>query len=461
MSANHVYDVLIIGVGPVGLATALGLYKQGIHNILVIDQAHSFRQSGQTVDLLPNGLKALKSICNEAYEKLKLASFTFTQPSAKQIWNRRNLQGEIIYSTPVDFDYWLDKYGEGRISISWYQIQTNLRNLLPAEIIKINHRCVNLHPENEFVSVDCISDKPVKNNPFAHWENSAITKNKRSNSDSQNNYEQIQHNFRAKLVIAADGINSTARQILYRNTNLQQWAKPQYSGYGAIGCFAVENVPNEIVQELETNYLQGDRLVTITPKVSREQTSKNSNPRIILIQKDTNSFGYLIHAPLDFELMLNSSAPEFITIAKQVLTSAGYSSAFVQLINLSNPEKLITRPYYIHPAEIQVENEYIWSWGRVVLVGDAAHGMPPFIAQGTNQGFEDALMIVKLVTNLVKNDHLEAEKIITNSFQEYEKYRRPFMSKIQSATMENHLWNQAQWDNYAQFTYSRNLSLEI
>jgi hypothetical protein len=66
-----------------------------------------------------------------------------------------------------------------------------------------------------------------------------------------------------------------------------------------------------------------------------------------------------------------------------------------------------------------------------------------------------------LVTDLVKNDHLEAEKIITNSFQEYEKYRRPFMSKIQSATMENHLWNQAQWDNYAQFTYSRNLSLEI
>lgn len=121
---------------------------------------------------------------------------------------------------------------------------------------------------------------------------------------------------------------------------------------------------------------------------------------MILIRKEINSFGYLIHAPLDLDLLLNSSAPQFITIAKQVLISAGYSSAFVQLINLSNPEKLITRPYYIHPAEIQVENEYIWSFGRVVLVGDAAHGMPPFIAQGTNQGFEDAVMIVKLVTDL-------------------------------------------------------------
>ena len=36
MSDNNMYDVLIIGVGPVSLATALGLYKQGIHNILVI-----------------------------------------------------------------------------------------------------------------------------------------------------------------------------------------------------------------------------------------------------------------------------------------------------------------------------------------------------------------------------------------------------------------------------------------
>ena len=80
MPINHTYDVLIIGAGPVGLATALGLYQRGIDNILVLDQTHSFRQAGQTVDLLPNGLKALKCISNEAYQQIKLSSYTFSKP---------------------------------------------------------------------------------------------------------------------------------------------------------------------------------------------------------------------------------------------------------------------------------------------------------------------------------------------------------------------------------------------
>ena len=51
-----VLDVLIVGAGPVGLATAIALYQRGINNILVIDQTRTFRQVGQVVDILPNGL---------------------------------------------------------------------------------------------------------------------------------------------------------------------------------------------------------------------------------------------------------------------------------------------------------------------------------------------------------------------------------------------------------------------
>lgn len=62
-SINKIYDVVIVGAGPVGLATAIGLRKGGIENILVIDQARAFRPVGHVVDLLPNGLKALNVLC--------------------------------------------------------------------------------------------------------------------------------------------------------------------------------------------------------------------------------------------------------------------------------------------------------------------------------------------------------------------------------------------------------------
>ncbi|AFZ42495.1 monooxygenase FAD-binding protein [Halothece sp. PCC 7418] len=445
MTVNSVYDVLIIGAGPVGLATAVGLYQRGIQNLLIIDQTRAFRQAGQTVDLLPNGLKALRSLSNEAYEKCKFVAYAATSNST---WKRRNLQGEVSSSVSINFDDWFQAYGEGRISLPWYEIQTQLRQLLPSEKIKVNTRCVNVKEENNLVAIDCIVNQPSEKNPFAHWNDSTQT------IQTRDEYESVEGTIKAKLVLAADGINSTVRKLLYENTALEKWAKPQYSGYGAIGCLSVENIPDETVEGLETNYLQRDRVVTVTPE------ENNSNSRIILLRKDTNTFGYLLHFPVQLDVMLNSSRNELINLAVETLKAAGYPPAFSQLVQLSNPEQLITRPYYIHPANIPVKTDKIWSQGRVALVGDSAHGMPPFNAQGTNQGFEDALVIVKQLIRLFKNKNLDDQAAIDRAFQEYEKERRPFMEKMQTATMNSHRWTQADWTEYGQQVYSRHLSLE-
>ncbi|MDJ0690860.1 MAG: hypothetical protein QNJ41_20415 [Xenococcaceae cyanobacterium MO_188.B32] len=79
----------------------------------------------------------------------------------------------------------------------------------------------------------------------------------------------------------------------------------------------------------------------------------------------------------------------------------------------------------------------------------------PFAAQGVNQGFEDAALIATLITKIINNNALDDEKIIANEFIKYEQIRRPFMSKIQSATMESQNWSQAKWDNYGDMVYRR------
>ncbi|WP_041393251.1 NAD(P)/FAD-dependent oxidoreductase [Pleurocapsa sp. PCC 7327] len=475
---TNLYDVLIVGAGPVGLATAIALYRHGIKNILVIDRTSEFRRVGQGVDLLPNGLKALKYIDELAYMRVKEAGGKFLNPpshnnpddkasaiepeklSHKRAWNHKNLQGKILRSIPLDFETWFNRYGEGRVFLTWFDLQTILRNLLPQEIVRANHRCVNVTQDGTWTQISCAGDRAPATNPFAHWE---MHKSEpiEINSTQKFTLDSTQKNFRAKLVIGADGINSTIRQVLYNHSDLSQWAKPQYSDFSAIGCLQIDNVPDEIIQELESKYFQGDRIITLSNAPINSDSQYLEQPRIILIRQQENTLGYLLHAPLSLDSLLNKSAKEKIELAVNVLEKANVPPIFTRLVNLSVPKNLFSRPYYIHPANISIDSKPIWSSGRIVLVGDAAHGMPPFAAQGVNQGFEDAALIATAIAKIIDNKALDDEKTIFNEFSKYEQIRRPFMMKIQEATMKNHVWSQQQWEDYSEMVYSRKLQQSI
>ena len=69
-----------------------------------------------------------------------------------------------------------------------------------------------------------------------------------------------------------------------------------------------------------------------------------------------------------------------------------------------------------------------WSLGRVTLLGDAAHPMLPFMAQGAAQALEDG---VSLTTCLSKIGDVAA------AFARYEKLRLPRTSRIQAMSAAN------------------------
>ncbi|HAC64166.1 MAG TPA: hypothetical protein DCF68_11655 [Cyanothece sp. UBA12306] len=210
---KKVYDVLIVGAGPVGLATAIGLRKRGVDNLLVIDKTSEFRPVGKTIDLLPNGLKALNYIEPVAYEKVKdtgLKNLNFfnqkhsqndgkrkeesNQQQQQKYWCLKNLEGETIRSISLDFETWFNQYQEGRVSIPWYDLQTILRNTLPTELIKINHRCVNLQQDSDLMTVNCVANTTNESNQFAHWEMeqlSTINDNKREFSNLESSVNKL------------------------------------------------------------------------------------------------------------------------------------------------------------------------------------------------------------------------------------------------------------------------------
>jgi 2-polyprenyl-6-methoxyphenol hydroxylase-like FAD-dependent oxidoreductase len=70
-----------------------------------------------------------------------------------------------------------------------------------------------------------------------------------------------------------------------------------------------------------------------------------------------------------------------------------------------------------------------WSNGRIVLLGDAAHPMTPYMAQGAATAIEDAAVLARCLE--VKGEDVEG------AFRLYEQHRKPRTSRIQAISSAN------------------------
>ncbi|MEL7038246.1 MAG: NAD(P)/FAD-dependent oxidoreductase [Cyanobacteria bacterium J06592_8] len=461
--SNVDYDIAIIGAGPVGLATALGLYQRGIENVIVLDQTRAFRQVGQTVDLLPNGLKSLKYTHTQAYENITATvekANTETPSEKKQPsseWTTRNVNGQKIRSFPLGYDDWFNKYGEGRVSIAWFNLQTQLRTLLPSDRVKINHRCVNVVNEPDFncIRANFSHDLRIKENPYSHWQEAP--EEEQDSTLSPDYFDSETTSIRAKLLIAADGINSTVRQVVYKDTPYYLYDKPKYSGLtsisGGLNC-----IPETLSQKINDRFLQGNRVVTIVGDKVPGNSSDNQGGRMLLYSPKPGYFGYLAYAPLPLELLTGKSGQDLIDIAVSELKKANFPEIIQQLVAESDPLQMRQRPYYIHRVTVPPSDTLKWSRGRVVLVGDAAHGMPPFAAQGANQGLEDAAVISALVAEIARKNQWDDLSAIASAFNQYESLRRPLLSLVQQTTLTGlDRLSESELEEYNQQVYARNI----
>ncbi len=71
-----------------------------------------------------------------------------------------------------------------------------------------------------------------------------------------------------------------------------------------------------------------------------------------------------------------------------------------------------------------------WSDGRVVLLGDSAHPMTPYMAQGAATSIEDAAILARCLDE-VKGDEIEG------AFRRYEAHRKPRTSVVQAISSAN------------------------
>jgi 2-polyprenyl-6-methoxyphenol hydroxylase-like FAD-dependent oxidoreductase len=96
-----------------------------------------------------------------------------------------------------------------------------------------------------------------------------------------------------------------------------------------------------------------------------------------------------------------------------------------------------------------------WSDGRVVLLGDSAHPMTPYMAQGAATSIEDAAVLARCL-EAVQGDDIEG------AFKRYEAHRKPRTSVVQAISSANTWMKDASGDTawlYGYDAWGANLDL--
>lgn len=232
---------------------------------------------------------------------------------------------------------------------------------LPHEMLVLNQRCIEVRQDDDGVAVMLASRDGRKTS------------------------------VRADVVVGADGIHSVIRK------EVAPEVPARFSGLCAFRCLVpAARAPEIALRPVQTLWLGPGR--------------------------------HLVHYPISSGRLVNVvaivPAGEWRTeswtadgrIEDLISEFEGWNEAVGKLIRSA----VETRRWAIYDRD-PLER---WTAGRVTLLGDAAHAMLPFFAQGAAQAIEDAFVLAECLRRAAPGDALHA-------LQRYEQIRRPRASRVQ------------------------------
>lgn len=349
---HHQYDVAIIGAGIGGLTLALCLHQQGI-SCRVFEAAQEIRPLGAGVNLLPHAVRVMDELGLAG----RLAEVAVT--TRESIFFNRF--GQFVYSEPAGRDA---GYAWPQFSIHRGDLQRVLLDAvherLGRDAVQLGWRCLGVDQDDAGVAV---------------------------RFDDGNGRER--EPARAALAVACDGIHSAVRKQFYpdegapRYSGVNMWrgttvlppflsgASMVRAGWLSVGKMVIYPIRNDVDD-------QGRQLVNWVAEIEAPQPAR----------RDWNRGGRLE----DFFPAFADWHFDWLDVAAM----------------LQATETILEYP--------MVDQDPLpkWSFGRVTLLGDAAHPMVPRGSNGAGQAILDGPSLAQQIRAFGAN---------AKALEEYERIR--------------------------------------
>lgn len=344
------FHVAIVGAGLSGLALALALREQSV-DCTIYEARDSPLNIGGALMLTPNGLKVLgklgiyDSICQKGYN-----------------FDRIYLQDANTGSIIEFYEYGnLERYGTQALRVYRYVLLQEL-------LAKVQEKSIPIHFNHKYVKVVAETEDEVT----CEFSNGSTAS--------------------ASLLVGADGIHSTIRKYIAPGL------EPKFVSMAAI----VAAIPTA----------QLDLPIGDLANISAESNT-HPLPAGIVVAK----MGAFVIAPQTYngdEVMitvsrhmelherwadLDADKEALRTLLRQ--NSEHYPAIVRNAVRDIPSDQLNVWPFYQIPrlerwTSAQVDGGH----GRVIILGDGAHAIPPQAGQGVNQAFEDVYTISLVLGHL-------------------------------------------------------------
>jgi len=335
---NQDCDIAIVGAGIGGLTLALSLHQAGI-SCRVYESAPEIKPLGVGINILPHAVRELDHL--GLLNELSRVGVT-TRESAFY-----NAHGQFVYSEPAGrhAGYKWPQFSIHRGDLQAVLLQA-VRERMGADAVVSDHRCAGFEQDDDGVTIRF-----------------------------EDNAGNVRSPVRAALAVGCDGIHSALRKQLYPNdgpprySGVNMWRgtivmKPFLSGATMVRAGWL-SIGKMVIYPIRDNVDgQGNQLINWVAEIEAEQPAR----------RDWTGRGKLE----DFFPAFANWHFDWLDVAEMI----------------RNTDTILEYP--------MVDQDPLprWSFGRVTLLGDAAHPMVPRGSNGAGQAILDVPCLVENLRTL-------------------------------------------------------------